>query len=43
VLALAAAGSVLEMDGAFHQGTVFVFSLFGKFFAFVLVRLQLAG
>jgi hypothetical protein len=31
VLALAAAGSVLEMDGAFHQGTVFAFSLFGKF------------
>ena len=31
MLAPAAAGSVLEMDGAFHQGTAFVFSLFGKF------------
>lgn len=30
VLAPAAAGSVLELDGAFHQGTVFVFPLFGK-------------
>jgi hypothetical protein len=30
VFAQPAAGSVLEMDGAFHQGTFFAFSLFGK-------------
>ena len=36
MLALAAAGSALEMDGAFHQGTVFVFSLFGKFLPLLL-------
>ena len=41
MLAPAAAGSVFEMDGAFHQGTFFAFSLFGKFLAFVLVRLRL--
>jgi hypothetical protein len=43
VLAPAAAGSVLGMDGAFHQGTVFVFSFFGKFLLLFFVRLQLAG
>ena len=43
VLALAAAGSVLEMDGAFHQRNGFCFFLIWKVFAFVLVRLQLAG
>jgi hypothetical protein len=43
VLALAAACSVLEMEGVFHHGTVFAFSLFEKFFAFVFVRPQLAG
>ena len=36
MLAPAAAGSVLEMDGAFHQGTAFVFSLFGKFLPLLL-------
>jgi len=45
VLALAAAGSVLEMDGVFHQGAVFAFSLLGKFlllFLFLSDRSSLA-
>ena len=44
MLALAAAGSVFEMDSAFIDSVFLVFSFSGSFcFALAVVRLQLAA